>query len=192
MNDCTVRFHHIMGQDSICDLDDLGNGLPGISETWGQFLSEAASVCLHCQGHSTGVQLEVKGTSPSTFSVCWKDQVTSQLINAWADKDEMAEYGACGVAILLILQLTDFTVVRRACKGTGIDYWLGSAQSDAPFEDAARLEVSGILKGDEQSVKARVAKKKKQTEKSADSNLPAYVAVVEFSKPQSCVVKKEQ
>jgi hypothetical protein len=45
-----------------------------------------------------------------------------------------------------VLELTDYTIVERACKGTGFDYWLGDEDDDL-FQWKARLEISGILKG---------------------------------------------
>ena len=49
------------------------------------------------------------------------------------------------------------------------------------------LEVSGIRKGDNSRVKARV-KQKKQT-KLSDGKYPAYIIVVEFSIPLSFVAR---
>ena len=90
---------------------------------------------------------------------------------------------------ILIVELTEYTVVRRSRKGTGFDYWLGHQNAVAPFQDAARLEISGIHRGDLRDVRARVTRKKQQTALS-DGKLPAYIVVVEFSRPLSYVVKK--
>jgi len=112
---------------------------------------------------------------------------------SWKDKKEATEFGACGIAILIILDLTDYTVVSRSSTDTGIDYWLGTEENedDPPsYINKARLEVSGILKGNNNDIQARVRKKLKQVEPSDDTALPAYIVVVEFSKPLSLVVKK--
>jgi hypothetical protein len=180
-----------MGAVSARDLrlSALEQGLPGLSRTWGAFLAQAGTICLECQNHKTGVELKVFGTKPAVFNLCWGDQKTEQVLNSWDDLQEATEYGACGVAILLVLKLTPFTVIRRARKGTGIDYWLGRKNADKPFQDAARLEISGILQGSDGQVKSRISTKKKQTEAS-DYGLPAYVVVVEFSQPVSHLVKK--
>ncbi|ETW93058.1 MAG: hypothetical protein ETSY2_52085 [Candidatus Entotheonella gemina] len=111
------------------------------------------------------------------------------MLDAWADEQEATEYGACGIAILIILALTDYTVIRRSRKGTGIDYWLGYQDTDYPFQDAARLEVSGIRRGNDRVVAARVSQKIRQT-KPSDEALPAYIVVVEFSRPYARMVKK--
>jgi hypothetical protein len=170
-------------------LDKLGEGLPGVSPYWGNFLSEASACCLEYHKHPQGVELKVFGDENTSFNVFWQLDITEQVLNAWNDEQELTEYGACGVAILLLLKLTDFTVIQRSCKGTGIDYWLGHKTSDKPFQNAARLEVSGILAGDLNTLKMRVRKKLEQT-KPTDGTLPAYVVVVEFSEPISQLVEK--
>ncbi len=51
------------------------------------------------------------------------------------------------------------------------------------FQNKARLEISGIRHGNQNSVKTRVREKLKQTEISDETELPAYVVVVEFGLP---------
>lgn len=170
-------------------LEHLERGQPGISEAWGRFLAEASMYCLSSQGHASGVEMTISYLTPYVFNVYWEGQLTNQLLDAWADEQEATEYGACGIAILIILALTDYTVIRRSRKGTGIDYWLGYQDADYPFQDAARLEVSGIRRGNDRVVVARVGQKRRQT-KPSDDVLPAYIVVVEFSRPYARMVKK--
>ncbi len=170
-------------------LNALQEGLPGITEAWGKLLCEASAFCFECQNHSKGVELKVRGMSTTSFSVYWDTTVTDQLRDAWNDEQDLTEFGACGIAILLILKLTSFTVIQRARKGTGVDYWLGYKNAERPFQNAARLEVSGILSGDASAVRTRVNKKIRQT-KPSDGTLPAFIVVVEFSEPLSHLVQK--
>jgi len=178
-----------MSITQICSFEKLKNGLPGITSNWGRFLTEASILCFESQNHPNGVEVKISGISQCKVKFEWKIDVSEQMINSWADEQELTEYGACGVAILLILKLTGYTVIQRSKKGTGVDYWLGLDGEEKPFQNAARLEVSGIMAGSENVVKARVSKKIKQTAPS-DGKLPAYIAVIEFSNPLSHVVKK--
>ena len=57
-----------------------------------------------------------------------------------------------------------------------------------PFQQAARMEVSGIVKGADK-IGGRVKEKKKQTDASK-GKLPAFVAVVEFGQPKSVFEKR--
>lgn len=90
------------------------------------------------------------------------------------------------------MKLTDLTIIERSRKGTGFDYWLGNQDSTAilPFQHMARLEVSGIRKGNQSQINARVKQKTEQTGASDAEGLPAYIIVVEFSRPISIVSAK--
>lgn len=169
-------------------LNALAKGTPGISKTVGACLAEAGAVCLDSRGHSSGVELKVVGCFSGTYSVHWQS-VTDQMRRSWNDLEVTTENGAYCVAVLLILELTDYTVIERSRKGTGFDYWLGKNGS-LLFQDKARLEVSGIGKGDDNDINTRVNKKIMQTNRSDGMGLPAYVVVVEFSSPLSRVEKK--
>jgi len=170
------------------DLDTLQDGLPGISPSWGRFLAEASAVCLHHHNHIRGVHLRVTGSFQVALEMHWTITIDDQVLRSWADEQELAEYGACGIAVLAILKLAGFKVIRRARKGTGVDYWLAETDQDLPFQEAARLEVSGILAGSEVELSNRTRQKTAQTQRSSCA-LPAYVVVVEFSTPRSHVVQ---
>jgi hypothetical protein len=171
------------------DLGRLDRGLPGITPKWGGFLSEASAMCLVSQNHGVGVEMNVLGSQKALFKIFWNNQIQSQAFDAWNDEQELTEYGACGIAIMLVLELTEYTIIQRAKRGTGVDYWLGYKESNMPFANSARLEVSGILKGGKNEITGRIKKKIKQTQPS-DGLLPAFVVVVEFSVPLSHVVQK--
>jgi hypothetical protein len=178
-----------MNSDNIRNLvlSTLGEGFPAITPSFGVALAEAGAVCLEDQGHSNGVELKVYGEFIEAFKVYWPN-VTGQMRLCWNDREMTTEHGAYGIGILLIRDLTNFSIIERSRKGTGFDFWLGY-EDELPFQNKARLEISGIRKGDDSMVKARVQQKLKQTERSQGS-LPAYIVVVEFSRPLSHVVKK--
>lgn len=169
-------------------LNDLDTGLTGISPRWGQYLCEASSYCLTLKNHIAGVEMLIGGDSPVISHVFWENTITDQTRSAWNDTQELTEYAATGIALLLVEKLTGYTVIRRSFKGTGIDYWLGEKDISPPFQNAARLEISGIIEGNDSKVNTRLKQKRKQITVS-DSLLPAYIIVVEFSKPTSHVVR---
>ena len=105
---------------------------------------------------------------------------------------EPAEYGACAIGILIAVQLTGLSRVERSVKGTGIDFWLvDNSDERGIFQHPARLEASGIFRGTEPMIKARVNQKLAQTKPTDSFGLPAYVAVVEFSSPEARFVGKQ-
>jgi hypothetical protein len=177
-------------EDEFCRdlvLDGLANNFPHLSEVGCKSLAEAAAVCLAESEHQKGVRMTVSGDFTETFNLYWPD-VTDDMRRFWGDVEVTTENGAYGIACLLIRRLTPFTVIERARKGRGFDYWLGY-DGDLLFQKKARLEVSGIGKGSSREVARRVKIKLKQTERS-DGALPAYIVVVEFGTPTSQVVKK--
>jgi hypothetical protein len=111
---------------------------------------------------------------------------------AYNDDDEATEWGAVGIAILVVRASTGFTAIERAKKGPGFDYWLGprSAKGELPFQNKARLEVSGLRKGTDSEIEARVAAKVEQTKKSDSMRVKAFIVVVEFGMPQVQVVER--
>ena len=84
--------------------------------------------------------------------------------------------------------LTEYHVVQRSWKGTGFDYWLG-LKEDELFQNAARLEVSGIRQGGDKDMEKRIKQKTDQISKSDRMRLPAFVVVVEFGRPLAAVVR---
>jgi hypothetical protein len=155
-------------------------------------MAEAAAVCLDSQGHRESVRLLVRGHFDAEFPLL-APPVTDQMRRTYHDLEEATEEGAYGIAILLTRRLTGLTVVLRARRGPGFDYWLGP--DDLPVDDpnflkgTARLEVSGILQGSERKILNRVNIKLEQT-KPSDGALPAYVVVVEYSHPAAQIEKK--
>ncbi len=191
------------------DLSDLDtDDIPGVGRERGVDLAKAGAVCLESQGHNPGVQLEVRGISESRYTLTWAE-ITAQDRRTWADPSEATEDGAAGIAALLAIREIGYTVILRSYRSTGIDYWLGNNDlSDVTvaertltsalqplLEDDAliakgRMEVSGILNGDDQQISARTRSKLRQTNQSDSSALPAYVVVVEFSQPVAEVTRK--
>jgi hypothetical protein len=165
-------------------LTRLAEGLPSVTPEFGAALAQAAAVCLEQNKHALGVRRSVVGTFSAMFEVYWPS-ATDQARRCWNDPNVATEHAAYGVAFLLILDLTGYTVIERSRTGTGFDYWLGNGND--LFQKKARLEVSGILRGTQQ-IERRVRLKKQQTTRS-EGRLPAFVIVVEFGAPTARVVK---
>ncbi len=135
----------------------------------------------------------VSGTYDQNLQLEWGLHVDSQVKRSWNDLQEATEYGAVGIALILLKKLTHYTVIERSFKGTHFDYWLGTGEYDEnllPFEQRkAKLEVSGIWKASKSNtLEARTQIKLRQIRKSLDEALPAIVIVVEFGTPASKIV----
>ena len=171
-------------------LNDLAKGLPAITPAFGATLAEACAVCLSDRGHPQGINLIVEGDFQAAFKLYWQS-VTPQMLRCWNDLEYTTEQAAYGIAFMIISRLTNFTVIERSRKGTGFDYWLGNKNEDSllPLQNKARLEISGIRAGDAKRINIRLKQKLEQT-KPSDGVLPAYVVIVEFSKPIAITAKR--
>ncbi len=170
------------------DLDDLKAGTPGITPAFGESLTEAASICLEEQGHSSPTTMEVYVNATYQANVSW-GATNEQMRRCWNENDEATEFGACCIAALILPNTRNLHVIERSKKGTGFDYWLGSkGDPDQLFQNRTRLEVSGIRRGSSATVSRRITKKRKQI-KNPGVELPAIVVVVEFGTPQARIVE---
>jgi len=152
--------------------------------------SEAAAVCLDYHQHSQEVLLSLNiGTKHKQFKLIWKE-VTQKIRDSRNDMDYTVESGAYCLAMLVIQRLTDYMVIKQSKKGTGFDYWIGKTPIDTSFQEEARLEVSGILKGTKGRINQRLKEKVAQTNKSDNMGLPAFIVVVEFSNPTIKIIQK--
>lgn len=180
--------------------------IPGIDEAWGRLLAKAGSVHLSAHGHPSNVLLHVHFAIAKTFnhkvtieetqvkqiSLIWEPSVVdARSKRAWADIQETTEHAASGIACLLIIELTDYTIIERAFKDKdhGFDYWLGY-EHDLDLMYRGRLEVSGIFNGKESDIDQRVRRKIQQLQSSDHLQIPAYAVVVEFSFPRAKMVQK--
>lgn len=164
---------------------------PGWSLTFGACCAEAAAVCLAESGHSERVSLQIEGIQTCTIEL-ERDVVDATMQRFNADKEVATEYGAYGIAALLMPYLTNLTVIERSIKGKGFgfDFWLGEVgDTTAVFQRKARLEVSGIRQGTEAAIQSRAKIKLRQIEPS-DTIAPGYVAVIEFGTPKARVIEK--
>lgn len=173
------------------NLDLLESGeMPGLSGKAGAFLLEACLVCLAHNGHSSGKTMQIDQDEQSTeFRLVWTELIDEQVRRTHADMQDATEWGASGVACILVCRLTGLVVTRRSRKGTGFDYWLGKetstvAAQSLPFQDEARLEVTGMLNEEKESeIDRRLRGKTRQVKDGKRSDLPGFATVIEFGRP---------
>ena len=170
-------------------LEDISNGvIPGMTRAKAMYLSECAVSCMERLGHRSGVEMTCGGIVTKADRVAWDIPFDEQLKRSTEDLQEATEHGAECISVLFAIEHTSYTVVRRSRKKTGVDYWLGM-KDDELFQDAARLEVSGIL-NDKKALESRKKQKIRQTDQSDASSLPAYISIVEFGTPAIEFVRK--
>jgi hypothetical protein len=166
--------------------------IEAVTESAGTTYEEACLICFVDQNHKSGTKMKITGDYDNEFSVIWDNSINDRMRNYWNDDEFTTEQAAYGIALLLVQELTDFAPTRRSFKTTGFDYWLELQETDDLniFGNMARLEVSGIRNGTSSQIRSRTSIKLKQTTQSDNTGLPAFVVIVEFSRPISNVVKR--
>jgi hypothetical protein len=159
-----------------------------LSEAFCRMAGEACAVCLEAQNHRPGVKLRVRGVSSAEVSLDWQPG-SGEVRDTYADPEVATECGAIAIAIMTVHAFTDYTIIRRSMKGTGFDYWL-SRDNARPYRDDARLEISGLRAATDRQIRARARQKTRQTNRS-DGALPAWISIVEFSRPVSLLQRKD-
>jgi predicted transcriptional regulator len=156
------------------------------------YYAEAAAICFEENNFVGKVALKIEEGEKeiAVFHFTWAT-VNQQVKDMHNDLIYETEYGAYCMAFLIIHHLTDYKVIRRSKRKTGFDYWLSEKETEYPFTDAARLEVSGILKGKSAGISQRIKAKKEQIKQSDSNQLPAYIIVTDFKKPLSKIILKK-
>ena len=148
-------------------------------------MAEAATVCLEERGHGREVALQVTGEFAATYLL--QRPVVTEPMRASYDAEEATEFGAWEIAILV-------SATRQARRSsarsrvtvltTGWEQWTRPGRSR--HGEAGNL---GNTTGDESRITTRLKEKRAQV-RARDTLLPAYVAIVEFSRPETRVEKQ--
>lgn len=173
-------------------LEDLKDAMIYFSPIQSQSLTENCIVALEAIPHSSGCELEISGLHTGKVTLDWNTTVNK---NGYKEEKKFTEKGAEAISFLLAMQYTEYDILEEALIGTGIDYWLGYGENHEKYDPlnffSARLEISGILRETpSNSFKKRIEQKKKQTNASNNTGLPAYVSIVEFSNLKAHISKK--
>ncbi len=174
------------------NLESLEN-IPVIDSDAVPFFCHNCIVCFDNRNHRSGVNLQVIYKERNHwYEICWEGEATEQLRRCYADLRRATDQAACAIALLLTREMTDYTGYRQSIVGTTVDYYLipkdEDSDSDLIFNDAACLEVSGILtETPENSVDRRIKEKLERLKE--EDGMPTFIVVVEFSKPWSKMVE---
>ena len=176
-----------MADNPILNLNSLFSGRPGLTPSEGGHLAECAVVCYDNCEYRALPDLQTVGRHNQPFTLIGPP-VTNRMRRTYADLQEATEYGACGIAVLLMEASEGLTICERASKGSGgFDYYLTplSAEQELDTDNflgtaTAALEVSGILEGNIVDLQYRLNEKRRQLQERPQL-LPVYIVVVGFS-----------
>jgi hypothetical protein len=86
---------------------------PGWSITFGATCADAAAVCLDDQAHPQQVTLQTDGIQSCAIELQW-DAIDDTIRRLNADQEVATEYGAYGIAALVMPYVTRLTIIDRS------------------------------------------------------------------------------
>jgi len=159
-------------------------------------MAEAAAVSIHNCGHELPHEIEVfrRGTR-STRHDLLGPVAKQRMLNTHGDPQEATEWGASGVAAIVVETFAKMTVIERVPKnGKGVDYLLAPT-GECNLDDenfmavpTHQLEVSGTLQHRMGEMDERVKEKIKRINDKPQL-LPTLVVVVDFHRVRARMVK---
>ncbi len=164
------------------NLNNLADIVQGMSPGKALFQIECCVWCMLETNKKNGETLRAEENSErELYSVVWDETALDlERIRNSIHDDEGIEYGAEAIALILAILRTEYDAVKRSKKGKGYDYRLVKRDSRL-FQQSARLEISGILRADNNSqVTKREREKLAQVSKYIEAT-SACVIIVEFS-----------
>ncbi len=178
------------------NLETLFSDLPVMTDWYAGECYSALLVCLEHHKHKSGIETELRNLNETLhrFELVWTKPIEVEDRRLWGGPSNAAERAGEGMAWLIIHWFTDFTVIRRANKKTGVDFWLGHKEDveNLVYQDKARMEAKGRTELEFDSYIRRVVNQAlEQTRQSESTRLAVYVVVTEFSRPVIYLVKNE-
>jgi hypothetical protein len=160
----------------------------GITTEIGASFAQAAAICLgrhHTPPVVVGVSLD--DGAADLHRINWAP-ASARAQAAWANSEDATRDGAYAVVLAAVDSHFGFVALGHTAVGSGADYFIGPVESiTSPgdglidFEDAIRLEISGIDRSQGEAGLARRVREKVQQAQRGDSNRPAVVGVVVFN-----------
>jgi hypothetical protein len=151
----------------------------GLTQEIAANYAQAARVCLD-RHHQPPLAITVEnGTKRHVVEVHWSATNEAEKM-AWANADDATRDGAYAATLAIVEQQEGLVAVLRAHTRTGADYFIAPPGTPrGHIEDAIRLEISGVDKGNGTIVRTRLLQKMDQARR-GESDTPAMAAVIGF------------
>jgi hypothetical protein len=162
----------------------------GLTNSMIKYMIECAQHCLNSQNHQTGVKMRLTTNAENYefLNLKWEKKQSNAARFSMNDEERTTDFGANCISLLLTIHLTEYRYCIPSAKGTGFDFWLFTEEPEEfdYLKASARLEISGIRTTTEyNTISKRLYEKRRQVKKSDWLNLPVYISIVEFQKPET-------
>jgi hypothetical protein len=151
---------------------------PGLTKALGESYTEAARVCFD-RHHNSPIEITISGPVSEISAILEWDLSDKTMLGAYANEIDATEAAAYACALAAVELALGLVGVHRAETKTGADYYIAPVGETDDLENAIRLEISGMDRGDDAALKRRLKMKVDQA-KNGQSNLPALASVVSF------------
>jgi hypothetical protein len=172
-------------------LSEADRAIGALQKEFFDFCINGLKVSMQYQNHKPGIKLPLKGFSESDLELKW---TVLENTRGWGDIDYATEFGAYGMAFVIVELMANYVVFDSAPKGKGFDFWLiHKSQLDKLDEiddldflsnkelKIVRMEVSGTQ--NKKLATSRRKDKLAQTRKSDHLGLPACIVITDFESP---------
>jgi hypothetical protein len=184
-----LRAYRIDLKSPLPDLRQLHLRHAGLTPDLCRAFAEAAEVCLS-RHHEPPVEFKLAcDSSVHRRELAWQPP-DERCKRAWANRNDATRDGAYSISLAAVEAEYGLVAVERADTGTGADYYVAAPGNHEDLEDAYRLEVSGIDRASEATIRSRIGKKSLQVQHGRLDG-PALVSVVGFGTKRIATVKVE-
>lgn len=152
-----------------------------------RFILDATSFCLAKNNHQSGVVAPIGGFIVDSLQATWT-AMTAEMMNTYNSQKKAVEFGAEGIAFILVDRCTNFQIGPVAYIGSGFDYYLRPKNQDATLSSLCdgytKLEISGIDKKSPTNTLEKRIKEKCQQAATIQDGVEYLVVVAEFGDPR--------
>ena len=160
-------------------IDDMEQRHKGLTSALADALKESARVCLD-RHHASPTSVTIKRRSRELVADIEWEATDERTRGAWANEIDTTEAGAYACVLAAVELFDGLVAILRAETETGADYYvapLGVGADD--FDEHIRLEISGVDRGNDVTVRRRLREKVDQLAKAGD-DIPGIAGVVGF------------
>lgn len=172
-----------------------------LSDGYSMMMLEAFLVCMTSQDKTSGSILSPYNAEDNLlseeYSIIWEKVVDERMKRSHNNENQTTDFGSMYISLILIEEVDEIQKVIEDCNygyvtsvvGSGIDFWL--SKIDEPLNFKARIEISGIRRAaPTNNIDTRRRIKEQQVTKSDNTELPAFISIVEFSNVESLIIEK--
>lgn len=174
------------------NLDELKDGILNLHPSVTNLYGLSAVYIFERNKAESGIVMNIIGNiegkeSTNTISINWTVYQINDSAKRSLEPKTAVDNSAVGITLLLIKKYTEYEFANISyIDGNGFDYWVSKNSANILFDNAMRLEISGIEKENKyNTIQKRARDKERRFENNKSGIKEAIISVIEFSIPKS-------